>query len=89
MTSRTPFHLQRRGGRPARWSTVLGVILVPLTIAGVLLWGLWNPQDRLDTVSAAVVNLDEPAEVVRAIFDHYEKRGFEPSAREREAHLNL
>ncbi|GAA2178300.1 YhgE/Pip domain-containing protein [Leucobacter tardus] len=42
---------------------MLGVILVPLTIAGVLLWGLWNPQDRLDTVSAAVVNLDEPAEV--------------------------
>jgi hypothetical protein len=25
----------------------------------------------------------------RAIFDHYEKRGFEPSAAEREAHLNL
>lgn len=63
MTSRTPFQLQRRGGRPARWSTVLGVILVPLTIAGVLLWGLWNPQDRLESVPAAVVNLDEPAEI--------------------------
>jgi predicted Rossmann-fold nucleotide-binding protein len=33
--------------------------------------------------------IDEPAEVVRAIFDHYEKRGFEPSAQEREAQLNL
>ena len=33
--------------------------------------------------------IDEPVEVVRAIFEHYEKRGFEPSAREREAHLNL
>jgi len=33
--------------------------------------------------------IDEPAEVVRAIFDHYEKRGFEPSALEREAQLNL
>ena len=33
--------------------------------------------------------IDDPAEVVSAIFDHYEKRGFEPSAREREAHLNL
>ena len=25
--------------------------------------------------------IDEPAEVVDAIFDHYEKRGFEPSPR--------
>jgi uncharacterized protein (TIGR00730 family) len=33
--------------------------------------------------------LDEPAEVVRAIFELYEKRGFEPSAQEREAQLNL
>ena len=27
--------------------------------------------------------------VVKAIFEHYEKRGFEPSATEREAQLNL
>ncbi len=33
--------------------------------------------------------IDEPAAVVQAIFDHYEKRGFEPSAAEREALLNL
>ncbi|HTT36677.1 MAG TPA: TIGR00730 family Rossman fold protein [Burkholderiales bacterium] len=33
--------------------------------------------------------IDEPAQVVSAIFDHYEKRGFEPSAAEREAQLNL
>jgi uncharacterized protein (TIGR00730 family) len=33
--------------------------------------------------------IDDPQEVTHAIFDHYEKRGFEPSAREREAHLNL
>jgi uncharacterized protein (TIGR00730 family) len=33
--------------------------------------------------------IDEPAAVVKAIFDHYEKRGFEPSAAEREAQLNL
>jgi uncharacterized protein (TIGR00730 family) len=33
--------------------------------------------------------IDEPAEVVKAIFDHYEKRGFEPSPEEREAQLNL
>ena len=33
--------------------------------------------------------IDEPDKVVAAIFDHYEKRGFEPTAAEREAQLNL
>ncbi|MGO3147496.1 MAG: YhgE/Pip domain-containing protein [Leucobacter sp.] len=50
-------------GRRVRWTTVLGLLLVPLTIAGVFLWGLWNPTERLENVTAAVVNLDEPAEV--------------------------
>jgi uncharacterized protein (TIGR00730 family) len=33
--------------------------------------------------------IDQPREVVDAIFKHYEARGFEPSAAEREAQLNL
>ncbi|HEX9179404.1 MAG TPA: TIGR00730 family Rossman fold protein [Burkholderiales bacterium] len=33
--------------------------------------------------------IDEPAEVVEAIFKHYEGRGIEPSAAERELQLNL
>jgi hypothetical protein len=33
--------------------------------------------------------LDEPQQIVDAIFNHYEKRTFEPSAAEREAQLNL
>jgi hypothetical protein len=33
--------------------------------------------------------IDEPGAVVGAIFDHYEKRGFEPSDAEREVLLNL
>jgi uncharacterized protein (TIGR00730 family) len=33
--------------------------------------------------------IDEPEKVVDAIFGYYEKRGFEPSAAEREAQLNL
>jgi uncharacterized protein (TIGR00730 family) len=33
--------------------------------------------------------IDEPKAVVEAIFKHYEARGFEPSAAEREAQLNL
>ncbi len=44
-------------------------------------------------IDAADMNLikliDEPDKVVSAIFDHYEKRGFEPNAAEREAQLNL
>ncbi|MHA3723536.1 YhgE/Pip family protein [Leucobacter sp. HY1910] len=49
--------------KPVRWTTILGLLLVPITVAGVLLWGLWNPTERLDTITAAVVNLDEPVEV--------------------------
>ncbi|MCK8515229.1 TIGR00730 family Rossman fold protein [Methylonatrum kenyense] len=33
--------------------------------------------------------VDDPKDVVDAIFDHYEDRGFEPSAREREILLDL
>ena len=39
-----------RGGRAVNWRTIIGLLLVPLTAAGVLLWGLWNPTERLDTV---------------------------------------
>lgn len=56
--------LQRlQSGRAITWRTILGLLLVPLTAAGVLLWGLWNPTERLDTVTAAVVNLDEPVTI--------------------------
>lgn len=54
---------RRTGSKPVHWTTILGLILVPLTVAGVLLWGLWNPTERLDSVTAAVVNHDEPVEV--------------------------
>lgn len=52
-----------RSGRAMNWRTVVGLVLVPLTVAGLMLWGLWKPQDRLSEVTAAVVNLDEPVEV--------------------------
>lgn len=51
---------QRRTRRILR---ILGVVLAPLTIAGVLVWSLADPAERLDTVTAAIVNLDEPVEV--------------------------
>ncbi|NLA64472.1 MAG: YhgE/Pip domain-containing protein [Leucobacter sp.] len=52
-----------RGTSAVKWRTIIGLALVPITAAGVLLWGLWSPTDRLDTVTAAVVNLDEPIEL--------------------------
>ncbi|MBL0886072.1 YhgE/Pip domain-containing protein [Myceligenerans indicum] len=41
----------------------VAVALLPLMILVLLLAALWNPQERLDTVSAAIVNLDEPVTV--------------------------
>ena len=43
------------------------------------------PPGDLDLVQL----IDEPKDVVTAIFDYYEKRGFEPSEAEREILLNL
>jgi putative membrane protein len=40
--------------------SIVGLVLVPFVIAGVLVWALWNPQDRLDTMKAAIVNNDQP-----------------------------
>jgi uncharacterized protein (TIGR00730 family) len=63
----------------AYWSGLIEWMRATLVREGMI--------DREDLDLLRVI--DEPAEVVRAIFEHYEKRGFEPSAREREAHLNL
>lgn len=52
-----------RTGRSVSLLSLLGLVLVPLAIAGLLVWSLWSPQDRLGTVTAAIVNLDEPVQV--------------------------
>ncbi len=46
--------------------------------------GTISPED-LDLITIC----EEPAEVVDAIFAHYEARGFEPSAKEKEILLEL
>jgi putative membrane protein len=46
--------------RHITWYTLLGLILVPLAVGGLLLWSLDNPGGRMDTVTAAVVNNDRP-----------------------------
>ena len=49
--------------RRITWFTLVGLLLVPVTIGGLLLAGLWNPTASLDTVTAAIVNNDEPVQV--------------------------
>ncbi|WP_313544594.1 YhgE/Pip family protein [Leifsonia aquatica] len=71
MTSSSPlrrpgslFSLERmRSDKRITWLTIVGIILVPLAIGGLLVWALWNPTDRLDSVKAAVVNLDQPVKI--------------------------
>jgi len=52
-----------RTGRSVPWLSLLGLVLVPLAIAGLLVWSLWDPQARLNTVTAAIVNEDVPVEI--------------------------
>ena len=47
-------------GRKFLWARLAGLLLVPLLIAGGLLWSNWNSDSRLHEVRAAIVNLDEP-----------------------------
>jgi len=56
--------LERADGsrRVGLWSLV-GLLLVPLVLAGGFLATTWRSTDRLDRVQAAVVNLDEPVKI--------------------------
>ena len=56
--------LERADGsrRVGLWSLV-GLLLVPLVLAGGFLAATWKSTDRLDRVQAAVVNLDEPVTI--------------------------
>jgi uncharacterized protein (TIGR00730 family) len=71
---------------------------MPVILVGSAFWGgmmewiknsllaekMIGPSD-IDLIQV----IDEPEQVVAAIFKHYETRGFEPSAAERELQLNL
>ncbi|SEA90979.1 YhgE/Pip family protein [Leifsonia sp. 21MFCrub1.1] len=61
---RSLFSLERmRSDKRVTWLTVVGLLLVPITIGGLLVWALWNPTERLHDVKAAVVNLDQPVKI--------------------------
>ncbi|GAA4284528.1 YhgE/Pip domain-containing protein [Brevibacterium daeguense] len=50
-------------GRRVTWFSILGLILIPVVIAGGFVFATWQANDRLDSVRAAIVNNDEGAEV--------------------------
>jgi len=71
---------------------------IPIVLVGAKFWaGLldWFKTTLVDEGMIAPEDLDlmqiidEPDQVVDAIFSHYEKRGFMPSLAEREIQLNL
>ena len=71
---------------------------MPIILVGSKFWGgmvEWFKTSLLEEkmIGPEDLNLiqviDEPQQIVSAIFKHYETRGFEPSASEREMQLNL
>ena len=52
-----------RSRRPVTWLTLIGVLLLPVVIGGILVASLYNPAERLDQINAAIVNEDEPVTI--------------------------
>jgi putative membrane protein len=55
----TPTIERARSRRPVTWLTLVGVLLLPVVIGGILVAALYNPVERLDGVKAAIVNEDQ------------------------------
>lgn len=51
--------LERARDPKITWVSLVGLILVPLLVAGGFLWATWNSDSRLDRVQAAIVNKDD------------------------------
>ncbi len=56
-------NVEQLNARPARWYTLVGLVLVPILVAGGFLLAGVGSGTRLHTVQAAVVNLDEPVTI--------------------------
>jgi putative membrane protein len=52
-----------RTRRPVTWLTLIGVLLLPVVIGGILVAALYNPVERLDGLNAAIVNEDKPVTI--------------------------
>jgi len=71
---------------------------MPVILVGSKFWGGMVEWFKTSLLAEQMISpgdmdlikvIDEPEQVVAAIFKHYETRGFEPSAAEREMQLNL
>ncbi len=71
---------------------------IPIILVGSAFWGGMMDWFRSTLIAEKVIHandldfiqlIDEPKEIVSAIFKHYETRGFEPSEAEREKQLYL
>ena len=64
MNSRLSALIERaRSHRPITSLTLIGVLLLPAILGGVLVAALQDPTQRLDTMTAAIVNDDKPVTV--------------------------
>ncbi|MCE4025401.1 YhgE/Pip family protein [Microbacterium sp. Au-Mic1] len=64
MTNRLSALIERaRSHKPITALTLIGVLLLPAVLGGVLVAALQDPTQRLDTMTAAIVNDDEPVTV--------------------------
>lgn len=63
-TNRMTLAIERaRTRRPVTWLTLVGVLLLPVVIGGILVAALYNPVERLDGLNAAIVNEDDPVTI--------------------------
>ncbi len=56
-------NLERANGARLGWLSLIGVLIIPLIVAGGFLAATWNSSSRLGKVKAAVVNHDHPVEI--------------------------
>ncbi|MFC5995480.1 YhgE/Pip family protein [Pseudonocardia hispaniensis] len=56
-------HVARSAAGSPTWRTWIGLIFVPLLVAGLLAWAFWSPLQRDGAATAAVVNNDQPVTV--------------------------
>lgn len=52
-----------RARKPIGWLTIVGLVLLPVVIGGVLIAALHNPTERLENMTAAIVNDDDPVTI--------------------------
>jgi putative membrane protein len=61
---KNPFrNLERANGARLWWLSLIGVLIIPLIVAGGFLAATWNSSSRMGKVKAAVVNHDHPVKI--------------------------